>query len=409
MNDVSDASRSYWLERGTQSYRRASLALFVAGFATFSALYGVQPLMPVFSRQFDVSPAVSSLSLSISTAVLAFTLLLAGLMSQAIDRKRVMGASVVFSATLSIAAGLAPGWYTLLAARALEGIALGGVPALALAYLSEEIRPSDLGGATGLYIAGTAVGGMGGRVIAGLVADLFGWRTALVCIGLLGFAAAAVFFGLLPHSRNFNPRRGLSAADHIGPLIRHLRHGALPWVFFCGFAFMGSFVTVYNYLGYRLSLPPFSLGQGAIGMVFIVYILGIAASATFGRVADRIGRPPVMVIALVLMSAGLGLMSPSSLFLIVPGISLLTIGFFAAHAIASGWVGLLAEHGKGHAAGLYLLSYYLGSSVIGSVGGLFWSAYGWPGVAGMVAALLATAVLAVARLNAWQRTHADAV
>jgi YNFM family putative membrane transporter len=403
MNDFSDTRPGRWLERGTQAYRRANSALFAAGFATFSSLYSVQPLMPVFSRHFGVSPAVSSLSLSVSTGVLAFTLLIAGLMSAAIDRKRLMTLSLLASATLSVVAGLAPGWITLLTARALEGIALGGVPALAIAYLSEEVRPADLGTATGLYIAGNAFGGMAGRVLAGFVADFFGWRAALAFIGVLGFAAAGLFIGLLPRSHNFTARRGLSLAEHIGPLVSHLRHGALPWVFLCGFLFMGGFVSVYNYVSYRLAAPPFSLSQGAIGAIFIVYLLGIAASAVFGRIADAIGRPPVLVIAIVLMGPGVLLMTPASIVAIVAGISLLTIGFFAGHSTASGWVGLLAEHGKGHAAGFYLLAYYLGSSVLGTIGGLFWSAGGWAGVAGMVGVLLAVGAVAVARLIVWQR------
>jgi YNFM family putative membrane transporter len=403
MNDCSGTRPARWLERGTRTYRRANSALFAAGFATFSVLYSVQPLMPLFSRHFDVSPAVSSLSLSMSTGVLAFTLLIAGLLSAAIDRKRLMTISLLASAALSVAAALAPGWVTLLVARTLEGVTLGGVPAMAIAYLSEEVRPADLGTAMGLYIAGTAFGGMAGRVLAGFIADFSGWRAALAFIGVLGFVAAGLFIRLLPRSRNFTARRGLSLAKHIGPLASHLRHGALPWVFLCGFLFMGGFVSVYNYVSYRLAAPPFALSQGAIGAIFIVYLLGIAASAVFGRVADRIGRPPVLVIAIVLMGVGLLLMTPAVLSLIVTGLALITIGFFAGHSVASGWVGLLAEHGKGHAAGLYLLAYYLGSSVLGSLGGLFWSAGGWTGVAGMVGVLLAVGALAVGRLTLWQR------
>jgi YNFM family putative membrane transporter len=43
---------------------------------------------------------------------------------------------------------------------------------------------------------------------------------------------------------------------------------------------------------------------------------------------------------------------------------------------------------KGQAAALYLLAYYIGSSLIGSYGGHFWTGFGWGGVAGLVGALL---------------------
>ncbi|HET7313972.1 MFS transporter [Salinisphaera sp.] len=408
MSDPDSTPRERYLEQGTRAYLRANLALFAAGFATFSSMYSVQPLMPEFSREFDVSAPVSSLSLSVTTGVLAFTLFFAGLMSGAIERKTAMTASLLGTAALSLVVAMAPGWNTLLAARALEGVALGGVPALAIAYLSEEIKPGDLGTATGLYIGGTACGGMGGRVIAGLLAEAFGWRVAIAVLGLIGFVAAAVFIWLLPRSRNFIAQRGLSIREHAGPVVSHLRHRALPWVFCCGFLFMGAFVSVYNYVGYRLSAPPFSLGQGAIGSVFIVYMLGVVTSAVAGRIADRRGRPPMLIIAIVLMASGLALMWPDSLIAIIAGIGLVTVGFFAGHSIASGWVGLLAEHGKGHAAGLYLLGYYLGSSVLGSLGGLFWSGYGWAGVTAMVAAILALGLMTTLRLTAWHRRAAIA-
>ncbi len=406
MSESTATARAGYLERGTPAYLRANLALFAAGFATFSSMYSVQPLMPEFSREFGVSAAVSSLSLSVTTGVLAFTLFLAGLMSGAIERKTIMTASLLGSATLSLVAAIAPGWPTLLVARAVEGFALGGVPALAIAYLSEEIDPGDLGTATGLYIGGTACGGMGGRVIAGLLAEAFGWRVAIAALGLIGFVAAIVFILLLPRSRNFVAQRGLTLRQHADPLMSHMRHNALPWVFLCGFLFMGAFVSVYNYVGYRLSEPPFALGQGAIGSVFVVYMFGIVTSAIAGKIADRQGRPPVLIFAIVLMGLGLALMWPDSLWAIIAGLGLVTVGFFAGHSTASGWVGLLARHGKGHAAGLYLLGYYLGSSVVGSLGGLFWSGYGWAGVAAMVAVVLMLGLVAVLRLAVWQRRDA---
>ncbi|ROO23898.1 MFS transporter [Salinisphaera orenii] len=401
---MNEASRDgTGLARGTPGARRALVALFAAGFATFSSLYSVQALMPLFSQTFGVSPAESSLSLSLTTGVLALTLFVAGLMSEAIDRKRMMAASLLISAGLSIAAAFSPGWHALLAARALEGIALGGVPALAMAYLSEEMRAGDLGFAMGLYIGGSAFGGMSGRVLAGVVADIGGWRASMAMIGGLGLFCAAVFILLLPPSRHFRARRGLALSEHFEPIARHLRHPALPWLFACGFILMGAFVTVYNYIGYRLAAPPFGLSQSAIGAIFVVYLLGIAASALFGRLADRYGRAPVLVAALSVMSLGLLLMLPASLPFIVAGIALVTVGFFAGHSVASGWVGPLAGAGKGQAAGLYLLAYYLGSSIVGALGGVVWSRYGWPGVAAMVGTLTALGMLATIRLALWQR------
>lgn len=405
MPDSHDNTAANASGQGEVRFGRASMALFAAGFATFSMLYCVQPLMPLFSDYFGVSPAVSSLSLSLATGVLAFAILAAGLMSEALERKRTMGLCLAAASVLSLMAALAPTWELLLAARALSGIVLGGVPALALAYLAEETQPAALGFATGLYIGGNAIGGMAGRVIGGVMADVGGWRLAFAAMGILGVVATLIFVRLLPASRHFRPRRGLSPAQHFEPMAAHLRHPALPWLFVCAFVLMGGFVTVYNYLAYRLSAPPFLLDPGAIGGIFVVYLCGTLASTAAGRMADRHGRPLVLATGLGVMLVGLGLTLAPSLAVIIMAIALFTSGFFAAHATASGWTGQLAGHGKGQAAGLYLLAYYLGSSIIGSLGGLFWAYAGWPGVTGLVVGLMLLAWVALIRLWLWQRRH----
>lgn len=384
--------------RGSAAYHRAVWALVIAGFATFSTLYSVQPLMPLFSQVFAVGAVGASLALSATTSVLAVTLFVAGLLSGALPRKPVMAGSVLASACLSLAAAFAPSWPVLVLIRALDGIALGGVPALAIAYLSEEVRARDLGSATGFYIAGTAIGGMGGRVIAGLIADLAGWRAALATLGGIGFMAAVGFMLLLPASRHFQPESGLGLRGHLAPIGRHLHHPRLPLIFGWGLVSMGVFVSVYNYAGYRLEAPPFNVGQSGVAAIFIVYILGVLAATGGGRLADRIGRPRVIAGGWVLMCLGLGIMAYPLLGTIVAGMALVTVGFFAAHATASGWVGQLAETGRGHAAGLYLLAYYIGSSAVGSAVGFAWSAGHWFGVTLATSLLLVIGGGVIARL-----------
>ena len=154
-----------FLTRGSPAYKRANIALFLSGFATFSLLYCVQPLMPIFSEDFGVTPAASSLSLSLSTGFLAFAIFCAAAVSERFGRRSLMFASLLGAAICTLACAVAPNWQSLLIVRALEGFLLGGVPAVAMAYLAEEVEPRGLGAAMGLYIAGNAFGGMAGRVV----------------------------------------------------------------------------------------------------------------------------------------------------------------------------------------------------------------------------------------------------
>ncbi|WP_028217231.1 MFS transporter [Paraburkholderia oxyphila] len=395
-----------YIERGTPAFWHASLALLFAGYATFSLLYCVQPLLPAFSQTFGVSPAQSSLSLSFTTAALACAIFVAGFVSEGWSRRAMMTASLTVSSLLTLAVAFVPHWHTLLVLRTLEGIALGGVPAVAMAWLAEEMHPEGLGLSMGLYVGGTAIGGMAGRVITGICTDLLGWRVAVAVIGVLGLAAMFAFRALLPTSRHFSPKSGLGFAHHRAALMRHFARPGLPVLFALGFVLMGSFVTLYNYIGYRLIAPPYNLSQAAIGAIFLVYLTGVVASPWSGRMADKFGRSPVLIAAIVLMLAGVVLTMFASLGMIAAGIGCLTIGFFAGHAVASGWVGRLAREAKGQAAALYLLAYYLGSSIMGSIGGHFWASWGWGGVAGLVAALLVAGLAGAWMLRAREQAGA---
>ena len=390
------ASADLFLRARTPGFRKVTLALVAAGFSTYALLYCVQPLLPVFSRDLRVSPSVSSLSLSLTTGVLAVAMLIAGRVSDVYGRKPIMTASLFAVGVLTVACALAPNWTVLLVFRALTGVALAGVPAVAMAYLAEEVDPRDLGTAMGLYIAGNAYGGMIGRVLTGVLIDLtHSWRLAIGIIGLFGLGAAAIFTAWLPPSRRFQAEQGMSLRALGRAFSQHLADPGLSQLFFVGFLLMSGFVAAYNYLSYRLVEPPFALSQALAGSIFLVYLLGGPASAWFGQLGSRHGRGRMMIAAIALMFVGLFMTASTDILVSVAAIAIFTSGFFGAHAIASGWVSSRAKTARAAAASLYLFAYYVGSSLFGSLGGLLWSRFGWPGIMGLVC-LLAFAALATA-------------
>ncbi len=392
------------IERGTPAFHRTNLALFSAGWATFALMYCVQPLMPLFSREFRVTPAAASLSLSLTTGLLAVSMLIAGALSEAWNRKPMMVASLFASGAFTVVSAVMPSWHGFLAIRAIEGIAFSGLPAVAMAYLSEEMHIGSIGLAMGLYISGSALGGMSGRLIAGVLTDLSSWRLAIATIGGLGLVAAVIFWRSLPRSVHFEPQP-LVPAHLFALFVDHLRDPGLRLMFFEGFLLMGTFVTVYNYIGYRLVAPPYNLSQSAVGAIFIVYLVGVFSSAWVGDLGGRLGRGKVFWAPIVLMSAGLGITLLHHLAAIIAGVAVLTFGFFGAHSIVSSWVGLRAKRAKAQASSLYLFFYYLGSSIVGSTGGLFWNAFGWLGVAAFTGALLLIAFLISLRLVVFNQSR----
>lgn len=385
------ASTDTHLTRGTSAYRRATLALFCAGFATFALLYCVQPLLPLLAEHFSVSAATSSLALSLTTLTLAVCLLISGGLAESWGRKRVMALALLLAGTLGLACVLVDSWNVLLTLRALLGLALSGLPALAMAYVGEEFDPESLPAAMGLYIGGTALGGLLGRLLSGLLSDVGGWQMALGGIAAMGLLALALFVWLLPPSRHFRAQP-LSFSGLLGNFALHLRNGVLRTLFLQAFLLMGGFVALFNYIGFRLAAPPFGLSSTVIGLLFTVYLAGIVSAGWAGRLVPRLGARNVLQGGVCLMLLGVALCSTPWLAAIVMGLALFTLGFFAAHAVASGQVGVHAKGAKAQASALYLCAYYLGSSVVGYAAGYVWEHAGWLPLMGALAALFLIAI-----------------
>jgi YNFM family putative membrane transporter len=337
--------------------------------------------------------------MSAGTGALALAVIPVSSLSEVRGRRAVMTVSVLAAAVLGLLAPFSVNLPMLVGIRVLEGVALAGVPATAMAYLAEEVDSSDLGRAMGLYVAGNAIGGLGGRVIAGVLAAHGGWRVATAGVAALALACAIASAAALPWSVFFTPSAP-SLRTLGGTLARNLTDTGLLRLYLVGFALMGAFVTVYNYLTFRLSAPPFGLSTSVIGSLFTVYLAGTWSSAAAGRLADRAGRYRVLAAGVVISIGGVALTLPASLWWIVAGLVAATAGFFAAHSVASGWVGSRARAAPAQASALYLCLYYIGASVAGSAGGLFWARGGWPAVAGFAAALLAVALVSALSLRA---------
>ncbi len=371
---------------GTPGYRRLNAAMVLAGLAAFGLLYSAQPVLPQLSEEFDVRPTTASLAVSASTGALALTVIPVVGLARRFGRARVMLGGLVVAVLLTAGVAAAPSFEVLVALRAASGVALAAVAGVTMGHVGAEVHPRGLASAMGLYVAGNSLGGVSGRLVTAGVSDVAGWRWGVLVLALAAALVTVVFWRVLPRT----------VADD-GDEVAGLRGlGPAVWLIaLIPFTVMGGFVAVYNYLGYRLSAPPFELAPGVLGLVFLAYLAGSASSTIAGRLADRWGRPVVLTGAVLVMLAGLALTLPDRLGLVVAGLVVFTAGFFAAHGTASGWAPAVAGPGRTTAASaVYVASYYAGSSVFGLVLGEAWTGAGWGGLALAVAALGAVALLA---------------
>ncbi|MEJ2886869.1 MFS transporter [Actinomycetospora aeridis] len=387
------------LRRGQPGFRPVAVGLFFAGFTTFALLYATQPLLPALVDAYGITPGTASLSISVTTAGLAVGVIPASALSERWGRRPVMVASLAAAVVFGLLAAVVPGFVPLLVLRGLEGLALAGLPAVGMAYLADEIDGAHLGGAMGLYIAGNSVGGFGGRIVVSTIADLTGsWRWALGGIALLSGVCLLVFALVLPASRRFRPRP-VGVGELVASARVHLADPVMRRLYAVGLLVMGVFVCAYNYVTFVLLGPPFRLPALVVGFVFVLYAVGTATSTRAGRLADRLGARPVLLGSAGVAAVGAVAMLAPSVGVVVAGLALLTVGFFAAHTVASAWVGRRAEHGRAVASGLYLGAYYVGSSVGGTLGGVAYGLAGWPATVGFMVLLLTLAAAVVRPLR----------
>ncbi|SIO89012.1 MFS transporter [Nocardiopsis sp. JB363] len=388
---------------GTSAYRRTVIALIAAAVATFAQLWSVQPILPAIASGFGTSAGQAALTVSLATGGLAgFTLIWSGVADR-IGRARVIGLSLLLAIVLGTAAPFATELWTLLLLRTLQGAALGGVSAAAVAYLAEEIHPRDAPKATGLYIAGNPLGGMGGRLLAGFAAEHGGWQWGIAANTILGLVALVVFVLVLPRQTKGAPAtRPASTDDTLGMGSRlkaaMTTPGLVP-MYAQALLLMGAFMAVYNVLGFRLTDEPFGLSQAVASLLFLSYTAGMVGSGMAGSATLRWGRYGVLTTATVLLLIGLGGLFTTSIILLPATLLLLTFAFFCAHATASAWVGSHATTGRAQATAVYTLAYYLGASLFGWLGGVVYDAVGWNGTVALAMTLTVLAGLCALRLR----------
>ncbi|GAK07824.1 MFS transporter [Geomicrobium sp. JCM 19038] len=383
-----------YIQSGTKTYYAAAIALFFAGFVTFATIYATQPLLPIFSNEFGVTAQSASLTISVTTGMLAILLLVAAPLSDRFGRKNVMVLSMILTAVMGLLTAFSPNFGTLLSIRTFLGIAVAGVPAIAMTYVVEEFDQNSLGKVMGLYIAGSSIGGMSGRLITGVLTDIWNWQVALTALGGLSLLMSVLFVLMLPKSKHYKPKE-LSVNQALRRYGSVLKQPQLMAVISLGFILMGSFIVLFNYFAYLLMEPPFSLSQAIIGFIYIVYLAGTFSSVYMGKKADRHGKPTVIFLGIGLMTVGALLTLVPMLLVTILGVVIFTFGFFGAHSTASAWVSQRAKEYRSQASSLYLFAYYAGSSIAGAIGGFFYTSFAWLGVVVFMLGLLALAVPAI--------------
>lgn len=387
------------IEARTRAWWRATAALCLGSFLVFINLYVPQPLLPGLKDTYGVSTLGVSFLMSASTLSLAFALLVFGPLSDAIGREAIMRITLLLAGGLSLALAFAPTFESLLLLRLLQGFVLGGLPAVAIAWMGDEFEKPALLSAVGLYIGANSLGGISGRIVGGGAATLGGPSAAFLAVGIMTVVGGAVFWRLLPNSRAFTPKRFKfrQAADD---LLGHLRTPVLLAAYCLGGINFLIFINQYSYITFRLAGEPYQLAASSLGLIFLTYLGGTLGSTLSGRLAGRFSPASCMSVGILILMLGTAVTLANSLPLIIVGLTINAFGFFLAHSLASSWVGRYAQGARGSASALYLVFYYLGASIGGFWLEPFWRWAQWQGVA--VGSWLLLCVTLIISIGLWR-------
>jgi YNFM family putative membrane transporter len=367
------------------------IALYVVAVSVYADMYITQPILPLISREFGVAPATAGLTVSAVVLAIALASSAYGPLGDSFGRKRVMVATCLLLAIPTFSCALAPSFGALLALRALQGLLIPGITALAVAYIGDQFAAADLGARVGSFISATVAGGLIGRVVSGLIADFFSWRAAFMLFAGVTLLSGALIGLALPRDR-VAVTGGWGAAYR--GMFRHLANPRLVGAFIIGGTLFFGFIGVFTYLPYYLTAAPFQLSTGIVSSIYVVYLAGVLVSPVAGRLAARFSRQALMAAGLLIAILGVIGTLVQSLPLIVISLVVLCTGMFTAQAVAPAYVNATASESKGGASALYLAFYYVGATFGSVLPGYAWQAWGWHGVAAACIAALALGLLA---------------
>ena len=363
-------------EHKEKRFRIIRNCMLISGLSVFAQLYLFQPMLSELQASFGVSLATGSLAVSASTIGMATGLFLFAFKADTFKRERLMSLSLILSALLTISSAFMSHFVLLLLLNFLKGIALSGVSAVALAYLSDEIEPGKIGLAISLYLSGNTIGGMTGRVAGSLLAGWGGWQQAVWAIGITSLLLGYLFYWKIPASSQVS-QNSISIKEKLQQMKDLLSKRLFIGMYLIAALAMGVFVSVYNYISIQLESPRYGLPHQMIAMIFVMYLTGVAGSIIVGKLSDKHRPERLLRYSLILLGAGLSMLLIPRLWALIAGLGVLTFAFFSTHTIASRIVSVNASRSKSSATSIYWLSYYAGSSIIGSLTGIILTRFGW--------------------------------
>ncbi|MFF6836362.1 MFS transporter [Streptomyces sp. NPDC012438] len=373
------------------AWRRLLLAVVCGG--AVAGVYAAQPVLAPMGESLGVPAGGLGWIVSIGQfGYLVGLVLLVPLGDVVTDRRRLIAVHLAITAVgLLLTSTAATAW------TAFTGLALAGMFAVVVqttvAYAASVSPPAERGRNIGIVTSGVVIGILGARIVTGLLAEQWGWRSIYVLLGVLALGLAALVpRALPPEDRTRRPAGYRQALTSLGALFGErlfLTRG------FIAFFLFASFGTLWSGLSLPLADAPWHFSEGQIGMFGIAGLAGALGAARAGRWADA-GRAVPMAgsaLALLILSWAAIARLSWSLWLLVIGVVLLDFAVQVVHV--SNQHTLTSAHAERTSSviGAYMVFYSLGSALGAAATTSVLTSHGWTGSSVLGAAFAACALI----------------
>lgn len=334
--------------------------IITAAIFSYFVLYSPQPLLPLFASQYHVSIASAGALMTATLIPLAIAPLLYGYLLSALTPLRLLRYALFIMSVSCLFFAHSQSYSVAFAIRFIQGLLLPAVLTAITTHIATHSTHNQLQKNMSLFITGTIIGGLFGRVLSGLFATYSHWQ--YFYYGLTIVLLITVIY--LP--KDDNPANKQYTKIPLNSIITVLLTPNSIKIYTSIFCLFFSFVAVLNYLPFIIKAHLDQVTPATIGLIYSGFIMGAISSLNAQRLLTLVGNAKhVMTLGFLVFLSSILLLFVPNIFAIFCMLFIFCGAMFLVHSLAASEINKLNKKNKSIVNALYMTFYY-GGGVMGS-------------------------------------------